>query len=72
MTRIVIVGVLLGAVVSASLVFQAWQLWAFVNAGPRFTADDGQVLCDRVRALEGLSPEFRQSGRVVMPCTYGK
>lgn len=47
-----VIGIVLGALVSASLAFQLWQLHQFINAGPRFTADDGQALCERVAALE--------------------
>jgi len=53
-------GILLGLIVSASLAFQIWQLHRFINAGPRFTADDGQELCERVAALE----------QPPMPCNY--
>jgi hypothetical protein len=28
------------------------QMARFANKGPRFTANDGQVLCERVRLLE--------------------
>jgi len=28
------------------------QMARFANKGPRFTAHDGQVLCERVKALE--------------------
>lgn len=55
-----VIGIALGAMVSASLAFQIWQLHQFVNAGPRFTAADGQKLCERVAALE----------QHPMPCNY--
>lgn len=47
-----VMGILLGLLVAASLAFQLWQLHRFINAGPRFTAADGQALCERVAALE--------------------
>ena len=54
-------------------VFQAMMIVALVlylmadyfifrNQGARFTAVDGQVLCERVRALE----------KVPMPCEYAR
>ena len=46
------VGIVLGIVFSLSLIFQIWQLYRFVSAGPQFTANDGQELCERVKALE--------------------
>lgn len=48
----------------ASLGFQGWQLYKFMNAGARFTAKDGQELCERVRFLE------QQSGRIAASCPY--
>ena len=47
-----VIGIALGAMVAASLAFQIWQLHRFINAGPRFTAADGQALCERVQKLE--------------------
>ena len=45
-------GIVLGIIFSLSLMVQVWQLYRFVNAGPRFTAQDGQALCERVQKLE--------------------
>lgn len=45
-------GIILGIIFSLSLAFQFWQLYRFVNQGARFTADDGQALCERVQKLE--------------------
>lgn len=42
----------------------------FVNAGPRFTAKDGQELCERVAFLERQSIGFRKSGTIQKPCLY--
>lgn len=54
----------------SSVAIQLWQLWAFVQAGPRFTAEDGQALCERVTALERESIGFQQAGRASPPCSY--
>jgi uncharacterized membrane protein len=32
---------------------QLWSLYRFVSAGERFTKADGQVLCERISALDG-------------------
>lgn len=52
----------------AVIMFQAVQYFEFqdqtehfVSKGPRFTADDGQTLCERIRALE----------KEPQPCGYG-
>lgn len=42
-----------------STIHQA-QVQKFINSGPRFTAQDGQELCERVQKLEP-NPQ---------PCTY--
>lgn len=47
-----------------SILFQGFQAWKFINAGPRFTAMDGAELCERVAALE-----LRATG-TRMPCVY--
>lgn len=53
-----VIGVVLGLIFSASLAFQLWQVYRFVNSGPRFTAVDGEKLCQRVRRLELVSYGF--------------
>lgn len=50
MTRLF--GIMLAVIVSLSLCFQIWQVYRFINAGARFTAADGQSLCERVAQLE--------------------
>lgn len=40
------------------------KLQAFVNKGGRFTAADGQALCERIAALE------RVQGVLSLPCYY--
>jgi hypothetical protein len=47
------------AIVALALYLMA-DYFIFRNQGARFTAMDGQVLCERVRALE----------KVPMPCEY--
>jgi len=56
-------GVFVGLIISAAICFQFWQLYEFVNAGPRFTAEDGQELCKRIMALE-------QTNGIKKPCHY--
>jgi hypothetical protein len=55
----------IGGVFLLSVLFQFWTFYRFVNQGPRFTAADGQALCQRVQALE------RQSSAQISPCPYG-
>lgn len=43
---------------------------SFVSKGPRFTAQDGQELCERVAELEKHSIGFQRSGIVHPPCRY--
>ena len=45
-------GIALGALFAASLGFQAWQVGRFIRQGARFTASDGQTLCERIAKLE--------------------
>jgi hypothetical protein len=46
------------------------RIESFINAGPRFTAKDGQKLCERVRELEKLSRGFKESGKLSVDCDY--
>ena len=41
------------------------------SIGPRFTAQDGQELCERVKALEEHSYGFANAGLKVLDCRYG-
>lgn len=66
-----ILGLIVGILFSASIIFQAWQLYRFVHQGPRFTAIDGQELCERVRALEMDSYGYRDAGKKPLDCQYG-
>lgn len=61
-----LIGVFIGIIVSISLAFQLWQVHVFINAGPRFTAQDGQALCERIQAVE------KSIGRAEKPCEYGR
>lgn len=45
---------------------------AFMSAGARFTAQDGQALCERVAELEKHSIGFQRSGIHPLPCEFGK
>lgn len=42
----------------------------FIQQGPRFTAQDGQALCERVRALEATSYGYRAVGKLPLTCDY--
>ena len=50
---------------------QQTKLERFVAKGARFTAQDGQALCERVRALEERSYGFKDAGKTPQPCEYG-
>lgn len=43
---------------------------SFVNKGPRFTAQDGQELCERVKELEMVSYGYRDAGKKPLDCRY--
>lgn len=49
---------------------KAEKIAAFMSAGPRFTAEDGQRLCERIAELEKHSIGFQRSGIVSPPCNY--
>lgn len=42
----------------------------FIQQGARFTAADGQVLCERVKALEAASYGYRAVGKLPLTCDY--
>ena len=42
----------------------------FIQQGQRFTAADGQVLCERVKALEAASYGYRGAGKTPLACDY--
>lgn len=62
--------ILIGVIAALSLLFQAWQLHRFISAGPRFTAQDGQTLCERVAELERHSIGFQQAHIPSPPCRF--
>lgn len=45
---------------------------SFVSKGPRFTAQDGQELCERVKTLEELSYGYKDTGRTALSCNYSE
>ena len=49
---------------------QQAQIEKFMNAGPRFTAQDGQALCERVQALEVIIYKNRYTNRQPLSCDY--
>ena len=51
---------------------QLERINSFIAAGPRFTAKDGQELCERIAELEKHSIGFQQSGIVPQPCNFLK
>lgn len=57
-------------IVIGLVVAQAAQYNRFMSRGPRFTAYDGQELCERVKLLEEASYEFHDKGLPKLPCDY--
>lgn len=49
---------------------QIASMQRFVNKGARFTAQDGQQLCERVKQLERYSYGYRDARKAAMPCNY--
>lgn len=49
---------------------QAAQYNRFMSRGPRFTAFDGQELCERVKLQEESSYGFHDKGLPKLPCDY--
>ena len=56
---------------AASTWHQLEQMNRFAAKGPRFTAQDGQALCERVKALEEHSYGFANAGLKPLDCNYG-
>ena len=50
-----LVGIALGIIAAASITTQFIQSQRFMQKGPRFTAQDGQHLCERIQHLEQAS-----------------
>lgn len=59
------IGISIGVFAALSVAFQGYQIYKFVNAGKRFTAEDGRELCERVAELE------RRTGIKELPCDSG-
>lgn len=57
-------GITLGLIAAGSITMQFIQSQKFMQAGPRFTAQDGQLLCERIQRLESAA------GRPTEPCRY--
>lgn len=64
------IGIGFGVIFLASLLFQIWQFYLFIGKGPRFTAQDGQELCQIVRVIAIESYGFQSSGRTLPDCHY--
>lgn len=63
-------GIVVAIAVSLSMGFQIYQVYGFMHQGKRFTAKDGQKLCERVAVLEKQSIGFQQSVIMPVPCLY--
>lgn len=70
--------VAIGSVTGMVLGFAIFNHYAFIDRvtkfeskGERFTAHDGQVLYERIKALELLSYGYRDSYLISTNCTYG-
>lgn len=59
-----IIPYIFGILFVISTAFQFYHYSLFINKGPRFTAYDGQELCERVRMLE-----IRDT-HINIPCDY--
>ena len=66
-----ILGTILGIIISINIIFQFKAWYDFKNAGPRFTAQDGQELCIRIKRLEEVSYGFKEKQIPILECSYG-
>lgn len=64
MNRTTIVSILLSTLIAGTIGFQLIKAGQFISKGPRFTAQDGQQLCQRIQHLE------RRAGLPVEPCLF--
>lgn len=64
-----IFGYLMGAILFASIAFQTFHYNQFIAKGPRFTAYDGQDLCERVKLLEEYEIK-KGSDAISKNCNY--
>lgn len=67
-----IIPYIFGVVLFAMIAFQFYHYNQFIAKGPRFTAFDGQELCEKVRELEAVSYGFKDSGKPQLTCDYVK
>lgn len=65
-----LIGIIVAIIVSLSIGFQIWQVYNFMHQGKRFTAKDGQELCERLAVLERHSVLFKESNFILRPCSY--
>lgn len=61
---------LFGVILMFMIAYQLIQDSQFIKKGPRFTAYDGQELCERVKRLESESYGFKDSNLQQLPCNY--
>lgn len=66
--KVLVIALLIVSLGSTWLQVERIQRWA--NQGARFTAQDGQALCERVKALEAASYGFRDAGKAPLTCNY--
>lgn len=60
---------LMGAILLGSIAFQTFHYNQFIDKGPRFTAFDGQDLCERVKLLEEYEIK-KGSDAISKDCNY--
>ena len=68
--KILVIILLLVSIIHTWIQLSSMQ--SFVNKGPRFTAQDGQQLCERVLELERWSYGYRDADKVALPCNYAE
>lgn len=64
-----IIGFVLGYQIYESSQLET-RIKQFLSLGPRFTAFDGQELCERIKILEENSIEFKNNNHSPLPCSY--
>lgn len=62
--------IVIGVILLISLGLQFYQFYHFMNQGARFTSQDGQRLCERVKILEHYSYGFQASKVPPTECNY--
>jgi len=55
-----------------SLAVQFYSFYSFKSAGSRFTAKDGQFLCEHIKIIETYSKGYRESKAPVITCNFVK